>query len=382
VPTSTPAHVTPEVLRWARESIGYDLEDAAKRIDVAPEKLARAEEGTELLTLRQAEKAAAAYDRPLAALFLPGTPEEESIEGQFRRLADAPPPPWPPELIMATREVRERQDAAADLYEMLDEAPNWPRFEDFARRVGADVLPQVVRHELPISLEDQQQGRDPKGYTPLRHWIDAVERVGVLVMQIGDAPLNIMRGFASPHDSVPAIVVNTEDDARARAFTVIHELGHLLLLARGEHEGSKAYLEEWCENFAGEVIMPTETFHRTVNMAAGGGDLLATVDEVALTLGVTPRAAAVRARRLGIISSAELAGIIRRLEARPIPAPPRGGNYYYTRIGRLGPSFVRLVLAALDSQALTYPRASGLLGVKVNHFATLRDYMDRRPALQ
>jgi hypothetical protein len=42
---STLAHVTPEVLRWARESIGYEMEDAAARIGVKPEKLANAERG-------------------------------------------------------------------------------------------------------------------------------------------------------------------------------------------------------------------------------------------------------------------------------------------------------------------------------------------------
>jgi transcriptional regulator with XRE-family HTH domain len=90
---STLAHVTPEVLRWARESIGFDLEFAAQRIGVKPEKLAGAEAGDLMLTLRQAEKAADAYDRPLAALFLPEPPSEEPQEAKFRRLRDAPEPP-------------------------------------------------------------------------------------------------------------------------------------------------------------------------------------------------------------------------------------------------------------------------------------------------
>jgi transcriptional regulator with XRE-family HTH domain len=64
---TTSAHVTPEVLRWARESIGYELEDAASRIGVKPEELEGAEAGDLMLTLRQAERAANVYDRPLAA---------------------------------------------------------------------------------------------------------------------------------------------------------------------------------------------------------------------------------------------------------------------------------------------------------------------------
>jgi hypothetical protein len=73
---TTLAHVTPEVLRWARASVGYELEDPAAGIGVKPEKLERAEAGDLMLTLRQAERAADVYDRPLAALFLPAPPEE------------------------------------------------------------------------------------------------------------------------------------------------------------------------------------------------------------------------------------------------------------------------------------------------------------------
>jgi hypothetical protein len=36
------------------------------------------------------------------------------------------------------------------------------------------------------------------------------------------------------------------------------------------------------------------------------------------------------------------------------------------------------VLSALDGQALTYPAASGLLGVKANNLEKLRGYVNRR----
>ena len=67
------AHASPLALRWARESIGLSLEDAAKRANVSVDKLDAAERGESDrgLTLRQVEAAAKVYERPLAALFLP-----------------------------------------------------------------------------------------------------------------------------------------------------------------------------------------------------------------------------------------------------------------------------------------------------------------------
>jgi Zn-dependent peptidase ImmA (M78 family) len=80
---------------------------------------------------------------------------------------------------------------------------------------------------------------------------------------------------------VPAVVVNTQDDARARAFTAVHELGHLTLEATGEPVGPQT--ESWCDDFAGEILMPPaalEEIFARVTMR----DPLDRIDEVALTL--------------------------------------------------------------------------------------------------
>ncbi len=89
----TLAHATPELPRWARTSAGYDIASAAKRIGIMPEKLEAGESGGANLTLRQAERAANVYERPLAALFMPRPPLEEPQSAQFRRLPGAPEPP-------------------------------------------------------------------------------------------------------------------------------------------------------------------------------------------------------------------------------------------------------------------------------------------------
>ncbi len=364
------AHVTPEVLRWARESIGYTLEEAAARVGVKPEKLAAAEAGNSFLTLRQAEKAAGVYDRPFAALFLPEPPPEEPQETQFRRLPGAPAPPWPAAMQSLARRVRERQEAAAELYDLIEETPPWLEAVDELQVVDSSALASAARALLRIDFTEQSSWRDPAGFTPLRVWVSAVEALGVLVMQDGALPLEDMRGFASTHPSVPAIVVNTKDDPRARAFTIVHELGHLALAANGVPVGPET--EPWCDNFAGEVLMPTDLIRDLFRRSAGHEPLLARVEETALTFGVTPLAAAVRIAREGLLAPADSAFVINQIRARGGPRRGSGGNYYRTKITRLGPAFIRLVFDALDGQALTLSNAAGLLDTKVNHFEKLR----------
>lgn len=328
-----------------------------------------------MLTMRQAERAAKAYGRPLAALFASEPLQEEPQQAQFRRLPGAPEPPWPSAMIGLARRVRERQDAAADLHELLEEPPAWPESRD-ALNVPPDRAASVLRQTLGISFEEQRSWHDQSGYMPLRHWTDAVEELGILVIHDGSLPVAAMRGFAALHDTVPAIVVNTQDDPRARVFTIIHELGHLYDELR-----SSSATEAWLETLAGEVLMP-RTHLESVLRESRINDGLRRFDIVALEFGVTPRAAVVRASREKLISRREANEILERIASRGPKTKASGGDYYRTQISRLSPAYTRLVFSALENQTVTYAAASSLLGgVKVNNFAKLRGHLERRAEL-
>ncbi len=282
---------------------------------------------------------------------------------------------------LLARRVRHRQEAAAELYEDLEESPPWRdvarRFER-AGRANPARLARVVRELLGVTRQEQMSWAASDEYAPLRGWIDAVEAIGVLVMQDGSMPLDMMRGFASVDDTVPTIVVNNVDDPRARAFTVLHELGHLVLAQVGPTATERA-----ANDFAGELAMPRDWFEQELR-AAPGRTLLTRIDAITRKFGVTPLAAAVRVRRAGLAPTGEAEGAIAAIRARSKPSEREGtGQYYYNTISRLGPAFIRLVFSALDSQTVTYPTASTLLGnVNVNNFEKLRDYVARRGGAQ
>lgn len=373
---ATTAHVTPEVLRWARESMGYALDQAAARLRLKPEALEAAEVGEGFLTLRQAERAASLYDRPFGELFLPAPPIEEPQEALLRRLPGAPAPPWPPEMLSLARRVRHRQEAASELYGMLDEAPPWSEALEQLRVADLDAMARSARLTLGIDFEEQSSWRDGSGYAPLRAWIGSVEALGVLVMQDGTLPIELVRGFVSAHASVPVIVVNTQDDPRARAFTILHEFGHLVLIANGEPVGPST--ETWCNTFAGEVLMPHDLVAKALERTSRVHDALARVDDLALTFGVSSYAAAVRVAQSGLLPKDEMRRVIGVIQSRGGAAKSSGGNYYGTKVTRLGPTFIRLVFDGLDGQALTLSNAAGLLDVKVNHFDKLRETVASR----
>ncbi|MEJ7826119.1 MAG: XRE family transcriptional regulator [Solirubrobacteraceae bacterium] len=372
----TLAYVTPEVLVWARESAGYSVADAATAVSLSWSELEMVEGGHNLLTLRQAERLAKLYGRPLATFFLVAPPPEEPQETQFRRLPGAPAPPWPAEMRLLARRIRGRQDAAIELYEALDEPPPWiASARGFIAR-DRTSLPGLARDVLGVGREEQATWSD--NYAPLRGWTDAVEAHGILVMQDGSMPVEDMRGFASIDSAVPVVVANTKDDPRARAFTVIHEFGHLVLVANGVPPDR--HTERWCNEFAGEMLMPSDWLAEAFRESAAPS-LLGRIEQVARTFSVTPLAAAVRVHASGLVAARDGDDVINEIRSRAWqPAPARsGGDYYLNQIAGLGPRFIHLVFSALDGQAVTYPVASTLLaGVKVNHFERLRDQLARR----
>jgi Zn-dependent peptidase ImmA (M78 family) len=69
----------------------------------------------------------------------------------------------------------------------------------------------------------------------------AIEKLGILVVFSGivdgntsrSLDLNEFRGFALYDKKAPLIFVNSKDSYKAQNFTLIHELGHILLKQSG-----------------------------------------------------------------------------------------------------------------------------------------------------
>jgi hypothetical protein len=105
------------------------------------------------------------------------------------------------------------------------------------------------------------------------------------------------------------------------------------------------------------------------------------VDDIARKAWVTPLAAATALSVAELIPSDQIWPVITAIERRSAARPRReatGGDPYRARISRLGPSYVSMVFQALDNEALSYPAASALLGMRVNHLRTLREKLAAR----
>jgi transcriptional regulator with XRE-family HTH domain len=87
---TTKALINPAMLEWARETAGYDIQRAAKKAQVKPDKYAAWEVGQSMPTVGQLRKLSNAFKRPLAIFYLSQVPKAFQPIKDFRRLPAEP----------------------------------------------------------------------------------------------------------------------------------------------------------------------------------------------------------------------------------------------------------------------------------------------------
>jgi Zn-dependent peptidase ImmA (M78 family) len=374
---SIKARIKPDLLRWARESMRMELDVAAEKIRVPSDRLRAWEEGTEEFSVAQLRKAAEVYKRPLAVFFLPRPPKDFKAMRDFRRLPGVPDDPSPA-LMQELRLAAARRDIAEEMIEMLGETP--PRFELRGRQSERPAkVAEPARTALGISLEEQARWKDD--YDALNGWRSAVERLGVLVFQVSGVPVQESRGFSAHFDPFPVIALNTKDSPVARCFTLMHELGHLVLhggaVCDAEVMGDVRFnpTEVWCNEFAAEVLVPTDDFEpRARSFPYDNEWPREALRQLANRYKVSQEVVYRRLLTLG--RTTQDAYQKWRASYRP-PAQPKkskGGPEWPVRVvSNSGRTFVALALAAYTTNQITASTLSGHLGAKLKHLPRIQE---------
>ena len=266
---SIKAPATPAVLAWARETASMGVEEVSARFpsaNITPERIEAWEsDGAEdMPTLAQLKKLSEIYKRPLAVFFLQEAPRAFPVPRDFRRVPGQPEG-ISPALRFELRAAEERRLTALQLYEDLDETPPQFPLSGQMHERPAD-LAERAREALGISVADQLAW--PTQYEALRSWRSAVERLGVLVFQIPKIDIGVMRGFSIAEMPLPVVGINRGESPRARIFSIMHELTHLMLRQTGIcdfNEDSDAppetrRVEVFCNAVATEILAPAEIF--------------------------------------------------------------------------------------------------------------------------
>jgi Zn-dependent peptidase ImmA (M78 family)/DNA-binding XRE family transcriptional regulator len=379
--------LNPALLAWARESSGYEVDEVARAVTVAPQVITAWERGEQKPTIRQLEKFANKVKRPLAALFLPSPPKEPPPPRDFRVLPAAETRPFSPATLLAFRQAGNVQRDAIALSEALGEAPQAELLQGTLHDDPAQLAGNL-RAQLDISVERQLRWRD--SYEALSAWKTVLECEGVLVLQFS-MPREDARGFTLESDLVPVIAVTSKDAPEARIFSLFHEYCHLLLgytgvsgaldlLVTGAPRRPKAIIEAFCNRFAAAFLLPNDSAEVEARLSAlaHGPDLDSdAIRSVARKFKVSKDVVLRRMLTEGLIAEDVYQEMVTRWAKEAALAPPpaerRGGPDFVTlRMQERGKRFVTLVLDALDQGAISVPEASDYLAVYPRHLDAIR----------
>ena len=386
------APVEPAVLAWGRKSVALSLAEAARKIGVDEARLEAWEAGTDAPTIPQLRKLASAYKRPLAVFFLPEPPNELGFSAlrDFRRLRPDQRQPFSPQLAYEIRAAQERRAVALGVFETLGTDP--PVF-DLTARVTDDpeTVARRVRERLGITIARQTGWRDPaKGF---RAWRETIEGAGVLVFVLGGAhhqvPLEEVRGFALADRPLPVIVVNGQDRPNGRTFTLLHELGHVLLgqtaIANDPEPDARLpaaarRIELFCDRLAAAALMPRDALLAEPLLAAKAGRPAQWSDEeieaLAKRYAVSREALLLRLVEVGRADQAlyqSKRAEYERQYAADAEAANEGGfaPYKYQVLSHLGRGFACLILQGYYQDRLSLSAVAGYLGVQAKHVPAL-----------
>jgi Zn-dependent peptidase ImmA (M78 family)/transcriptional regulator with XRE-family HTH domain len=378
---SIPAIVQPRVLAWARNSAGYSLDEAAKKLQTSRDKLEAWESGTKPPSIAKVRKMVTVYKRPLHVFFLDEPPDDPPIPHDFRRLPVDRLVHYEPALRFQVRAAYERRQIALDLAGDLDVKP--ARF-GLTGSIGedAEALSERVRSFLAVSVPEQQRMHRPGDN--YRFWRSSLEAKDVLVFQFTGVRPKQMLGFSLSFDVLPVIAVNRKLKPNGRVFTLLHELTHLIVRESGicdlaeDHLGSPAdqRTEVFANRLAAAVLLPKPAFlAETIVTKRGGGQHEWSNDELeslANAYGVSEETVLRRLLTLGrttqrFYKRAEYQARYEQLEEQGREALDQDEfkrNRPQEVISDFGRFFTRLVLANYSQDRISLTDASKFLGVK------------------
>ena len=364
---SVKALITPEVLKSVRETrLKLEIELAAEKSKVKPEQLSAWEAGIDTPSFAQLKRIANAYKTHVSIFYLPTPLDSFEPLGDHRRL---PKPITADEeqvkreqayrLNVNVVEAHERRETLIEYYGLLEESPPEVTLE-LNETDSPEQAAREIREFLQFNTGLLKQYSDDRA--TLKFWRHLVEERGVLVCQTSvnthlSIELSTVRGFCIAQKPFPVIVVNPKDSPYGRIFTIVHELVHIGLgksvmqnLGFGSFPDRNP-TEEFCNQVAAEVLVPTAELSRKINLKTLETDL----SQFSKHFRVSPEVIMRRLQTLGCISRQEYQAYRNTQLAKYKDSTPTGGPIpYHTRLLNVaGEHFARTAFTAYYEQKIT-----------------------------
>jgi len=370
--------IQPEIFRWARTSVGLEVNEVAQMLKRQPKEIEAWERGDAAPTYAQLEKLAyQIYKRPLAVFFLPEPPQERMPQKEFRTLPDADIQTLSRDTYLHIRKAHAYQLALKELFDDRNPAKQliW---KDVQLALPSDIPAQAkeIREYLGVNLQQQASWKDDD--QALKAWRKSIEDMGIFVFKAAFKQKEIS-GFCLIDDQFPLIYLNNSTTKTRQIFSMMHELAHLLAHVNGLSKFDPKYikqlakqekdLEIFCNAMAAEILIPSSDFERQSQNSPE--DIERASDQFFANLagryGVSREAILRRFLDQGRISQYFYEQKAKYWTQQKKQAG--GGNWYLNQGAYLSDRFSKEVVARHYRQQISLEQAANFLGIKPKSYA-------------
>ena len=357
--------INPKRIAWCCADYGITLDQLASELGIATSTIEHAMAG-EGLTFNQLRKIANHFGRGVLFFLEDEAVDEAQVHTpQFRTLANQKP-----ELSAKLKALIERVEKQREVYlslrEDLDDADR-PQFS----------LPVLPPHDPREAARITRQWLGLGDKNKFDSYREAIEAQGVLVFQSNGyngkwqiAKENPILGFSLYDPICPVIVIKKLDSESRQSFTLMHELGHLLLHKTSsiddEHDLHSHKGREFEANAFAGYLLVTDAFLASIQDAERPAEVSQYDEWLAQQRKAWGVSGEVILRRLldaGRLPQSQYEAYRQWRKQTVVEQKDGGSREYRHREPKhiFGDTFVRTVLDALYARHITLAKASSYL---------------------
>lgn len=355
-----------ERIDWCCADQGMTRDALARELGIAPASFAKVMAGEVGLTFNQLRKLAAFFGRGTLFFLEPGPVNEAKVHSpQFRTLSNQKPE-LSHRLKLFIERVEHQRAVFLALCEELDQA-----------EIVRFLPPDLAGLSIPEAASRVREWLGLGARNDFDSYRQAIESRGLLVFRSNGyngkwqiAKESPILGFSLYDPECPVIVVKKQDADTRQSFTLMHELGHILIHRASsiDDEGdlySADGEEQEANAFAGHLLVPDHFLlsirdsERPVDVA----EFDSWLEPQRRAWGVSGEMILRRLMDAGRLPSAAYAAYRQWSKQRIIPEKEGGSREYRNREPRhiFGDGYVRTVLEAMNARRITLAKASSYL---------------------
>lgn len=373
--------IAPGILKWARVSIGLDIELAAKRLKVKVEELSNWEENETKLPLRVFRKLSNTYKRPTAVFFL-DEPPQDTTPKEFRKHQEDKRINFTHDFFMSLRRAKYLQEITKELNS--DASNDLINFLQSLNSSDPELAAQKLLKKLEIDLQEFNKISD--AFTKLKSFKLLLDSRGIITLELGFNPYEA-RAFGLFDSSAPVIALSTKDSPKARVFSLFHELAHFIYGVNGiDVDEDMIYtngsIEAYCNEFSASFLVPKELLLnelKSIDIKKNPNlqEIEPYVNQLADKFCVSQQVIYIRLKKYGIIPETTYTEYSKKLDKKTFryKMKGKGGDYYKNTIKNTSPLVINTVLDAFNRNVITSTDVSRYLNVKIEKIGKLENYL-------